>query len=62
MSGRSLSDIQTRAENRAYKTTHLMSYEFTATGEVIFRKINIKFFVCLHGDKTYNSFVCGNTT
>jgi hypothetical protein len=21
-----------------------------------------KFFVCLHGDKTYNSFVCGNTT
>jgi hypothetical protein len=23
---------------------------------------NIKFFVCLHGDKTYNSFVCGNTT
>jgi hypothetical protein len=23
---------------------------------------NHKFFVCLHGDKTYNSFVCGNTT
>ena len=22
----------------------------------------IKFFVCLHGDKIYNSFVCGNTT
>ena len=22
---------------------------------------NNKFFVCLHGDKTYNSFVCGNT-
>jgi hypothetical protein len=22
----------------------------------------IKLFVCLHGDKTYNSFVCGNTT
>jgi hypothetical protein len=21
-----------------------------------------KFFVCLHGDKIYNSFVCGNTT
>ena len=21
-----------------------------------------KFFVCLHGDKTYNNFVCGNTT
>jgi hypothetical protein len=25
-------------------------------------KTNNKFFVCLHGDKTYNSFVCGNTT
>jgi hypothetical protein len=24
-------------------------------------KLN-KLFVCLHGDKTYNSFVCGNTT
>jgi hypothetical protein len=24
--------------------------------------IKIKFFVCLHGDKIYNSFVCGNTT
>jgi hypothetical protein len=23
---------------------------------------NFKFFVGLHGDKTYNSFVCGNTT
>jgi hypothetical protein len=22
--------------------------------------INFKFFVSLHGDKTYNSFVCGN--
>jgi hypothetical protein len=24
--------------------------------------VSYKFFVCLHGDKTYNSFVCGNTT
>ena len=24
--------------------------------------LNNKFFVCLHGDKIYNSFVCGNTT
>jgi hypothetical protein len=24
--------------------------------------LGIKFFVCLHGDKIYNSFVCGNTT
>jgi hypothetical protein len=23
--------------------------------------ISIKFFICLHGDKNYNSFVCGNT-
>ena len=25
-------------------------------------KTVIKLFVCLHGDKIYNSFVCGNTT
>ena len=25
-------------------------------------KLSYKFFVCLHGDKIYNSFVCGNTT
>ena len=25
-------------------------------------RIICKFFVCLHGDKIYNSFVCGNTT
>ena len=24
--------------------------------------IVIEFFLSLHGDKTYNSFVCGNTT
>jgi hypothetical protein len=24
--------------------------------------IEYKFFVCLHGDKIYNSFVCGNST
>jgi hypothetical protein len=28
---------------------------------MILKLIN-NFFVCLHGDKTYNSFVCGNTT
>jgi hypothetical protein len=30
--------------------------------EVLLIFFRYKFFVCLHGDKTYNSFVCGNTT
>jgi hypothetical protein len=28
---------------------------------LLYRLYWYKFFVCLHGDKIYNSFVCGNT-
>ena len=45
-----------RASNCDLQSMHFSSYKNCATVK------GFKFFVCLHGDKTYNSFVCGNTT
>ena len=39
---------------------HVTSHMGHVTGRIDID--DIKFFVCLHGGKIYNSFVCGNTT
>jgi hypothetical protein len=40
----------------------LLIMEFCGLTDSKCSTVFIKFFVCLHGNKTYNSFVCGNTT
>ena len=45
------------------KIVEVKQLRLTMCRDVTFKDVYTnKFFVCLHGDKIYNSFVCGNTT